>query len=236
MTSGKNFSVLLSAVLLTAACQQGPAETTATVASMTEDQKAIYAYGAAVGRQVGQQAQQIRLTPEELEIFRSGFSDTLSGKEPAIEIEKYEQRLQELAQARMSASADEARKQGTEFLAAAAKEPDAVTTDSGLVFRRLTAGEGKRPQATDTVRVHYEGKLTNGTVFDSSRQRGEPAEFALNRVIACWTEGVQLMQVGETARLVCPSSIAYGDRGAGGAIPPGATLVFEVELLGIQGN
>ncbi len=232
MTSRKNFTVLMSTALLAAGCQQGPAET--TTAEMSEDQKAIYAYGAAVGRQVGEQTRQLRLTPEELEVFRTGFSDTLAGKEPAVEIEKYEQRFQEIAQGRINEGTEETKKQGAEFLASAAAEPGAVTTDTGLVFRTLTAGKGKRPQSTDTVRVHYEGKLTDGKVFDSSRQRGEPAEFALDRVIPCWTEGVQRMQVGETARLICPSSIAYGDRGAGATIPPGATLVFEVELLEVK--
>ena len=90
------------------------------------------------------------------------------------------------------------------------------------------------PKATDTVKVHYHGTLPNGKVFDSSRDRGEPATFPLNGVIKCWTEGVQLMKVGGKSKLVCPSDIAYGERGAGGAIPPGATLIFEVELLGIE--
>ncbi len=232
MTARTRFTVLMSTALVAAGCQQGPTE--ATAAEMSEDQKAIYAYGAAVGHQVAEQARQIRLTPEEIEVFRTGFSDTLTGKKPAIEIEKYEQRFQEIAQARISAGAEETKKKGAEFLAAAAAEAGAVTTETGLVFRTLTAGSGKRPKASDTVRVHYEGKLTDGQVFDSSRQRGEPAEFALDRVIPCWTEGVQRMQVGETAKLVCPAAIAYGDRGAGGAIPPGATLVFEVELLEIK--
>jgi FKBP-type peptidyl-prolyl cis-trans isomerase FkpA len=90
------------------------------------------------------------------------------------------------------------------------------------------------PRATDVVRVHYHGTLPGGKIFDSSVDRGEPAEFGLNQVIPCWTEGVQRMHVGEKAQLVCPSSIAYGDRGAGGVIPPGATLIFEVELLAIK--
>lgn len=231
MTSRKNLFALSFTVLLAGGCQQGPAQTSA--APMSDEQKSIYAYGAAVGKQVGQQTGQLRLTPEELEIFRSGFTDTLTGKEPAVEIEKYEQSFQQFAEARINAGAEETRKRGEDFLAAAAGEEGAVKTDSGLVYRTLTPGTGESPKATDTVRVHYEGKLTDGTVFDSSRQRGEPVEFGLDRVIPCWTEGVQRMKVGETARLVCPSSIAYGDRGAGGSIPPGATLAFEVELLDI---
>lgn len=232
MMSQNFLRMLLPAVMLiTIGCQQNAAE--ATTENLTDDQKAIYAYGAAIGQQVGKQTQQLRFTPEEIEIFRKGFVDTLSGAAPAVEIEKFEQRFQELAQARMQIAAAEAQKKGEAYLAAAAQEAGAVKTDSGLVYRVLTAGTGARPQATDTVRVHYEGKLMDGTVFDSSRQRGEPAQFPLNRVIPCWTEGVQRMQVGEKAQLVCPASLAYGERGSGTTIPPGATLVFEVELLDI---
>lgn len=120
--------------------------------------------------------------------------------------------------------------------AKAAKEPGAVVTESGLVFRSLKEGKGPSPQATDTVRVHYKGTLPDGKEFDSSYSRGQPAEFPLNRVIKCWTEGVQKLKVGGKAKLTCPPGIAYGERGAGGVIPPGATLLFEVELLGIVGR
>jgi FKBP-type peptidyl-prolyl cis-trans isomerase FkpA len=120
------------------------------------------------------------------------------------------------------------------FLEDAAREPGATRTPSGLIFRALTPGQGESPAATDTVRVHYAGTLVDGTEFDSSIKRGQPAEFPLNGVIPCWTEGVQLMKVGGKARLVCPSSIAYGAQGRPPVIPGGATLVFEVELLGIS--
>jgi FKBP-type peptidyl-prolyl cis-trans isomerase FkpA len=118
--------------------------------------------------------------------------------------------------------------------AAAAKEPGAVVTSSGLVFRALTPGSGASPKASDTVKVHYRGTLGDGTEFDSSYKRGEPAQFPLSRVIPCWTEGVAMMKVGGKAKLTCPSAIAYGPRGAGGGlIPPNATLSFDVELLAI---
>jgi len=109
-----------------------------------------------------------------------------------------------------------------------------VKTASGLIYTELKAGSGPSPAATDTVKVNYRGTLADGTEFDSSYKRGQPAEFPLNRVIPCWTEGVQKMKVGGKAKLVCPPSIAYGDRGAGRAVPPGATLTFEVELLDIK--
>lgn len=109
-----------------------------------------------------------------------------------------------------------------------------VKTPSGLVYTELKAGKGPSPTATDTVKVNYRGTLADGKEFDSSYKRGQPAEFPLNRVIPCWTEGVQKMKVGGKAKLVCPPSIAYGDKGAGRAVPPGATLTFEVELLDIK--
>jgi len=119
---------------------------------------------------------------------------------------------------------------------AAAKETGAVVTPSGLVFRSLKDGTGPSPLATDTVKVHYRGTFPDGKEFDSSFKRGEPIEFPLDRVIKCWTEGVQRMKVGGKAKLTCPAAIAYGERGAGSVVPPNATLVFEVELLGIKGR
>lgn len=118
--------------------------------------------------------------------------------------------------------------------AQAAKEPGAVVTRSGLVYRALKEGGGASPSASDAVRVHYKGTFPDGRVFDSSYQRGQPAEFPLNRVIPCWTEGVQRMKAGGKAKLTCPPSIAYGERGAGGVIPPNATLTFEIELLDVM--
>ena len=134
----------------------------------------------------------------------------------------------------MAAAADVEKKAGQAYLDKAAAEKGAKKTASGLVITTLKEGTGPAPKATDTVKVHYHGTLPNGKVFDSSVQRNEPATFPLNGVIKCWTEGVQLMKVGGKSRLVCPAEIAYGDRGAPPDIKPGATLVFEVELLGIE--
>ncbi|MDO9005571.1 MAG: FKBP-type peptidyl-prolyl cis-trans isomerase [Aquabacterium sp.] len=121
-------------------------------------------------------------------------------------------------------------------LAKAAKEKGAVVTPSGLVYLSLKDGTGASPAATDTVKVHYRGTFPDGKEFDSSYKRNEPTEFPLNRVIPCWTEGVQRLKVGGKAKLTCPSAIAYGERGAGGVIPPNATLQFEVELISIAGK
>ena len=119
-------------------------------------------------------------------------------------------------------------------LARAAAEKGAVVSESGLVYRSIKDGTGPSPTATDTVKVHYRGTFPDGREFDSSYKRGETASFPLNRVIKCWTEGVQRMKVGGKARLTCPAAIAYGERGAGTDIPPNAVLLFEVELLGIN--
>ena len=121
-------------------------------------------------------------------------------------------------------------------ITAASKEPGAKVTVSGLVYRSLKDGTGSSPAATDRVKVHYKGTFPEGKEFDSSYKRNEPTEFRLNGVIPCWTEGVQLMKTGGKAKLTCPPAIAYGQRGAGGVIPPNAMLVFEIELLGINGK
>ncbi len=121
----------------------------------------------------------------------------------------------------------------TDPLAAAAAEPGAVKTASGLVYRSLQEGTGAQPAAAQTVKVHYRGTFLDGKEFDSSYSRNKPTEFPLNRVIPCWTEGVQKMKVGGKAKLTCPPALAYGERGAGSVIPPNTTLKFEIELLDI---
>jgi FKBP-type peptidyl-prolyl cis-trans isomerase len=128
----------------------------------------------------------------------------------------------------------ENKQKGQDFLAANKQEEGVITTDSGLQYKVLQSGTGQQhPKATDTVKVHYHGTLLDGTVFDSSVERGEPIEFGLHQVIKGWTEGLQLMVVGEKTRLFIPSELAYGNRAAG-AIKPGSTLIFDVELLGIN--
>jgi FKBP-type peptidyl-prolyl cis-trans isomerase FkpA len=119
------------------------------------------------------------------------------------------------------------------FLDKAAAEPGAIKTPSGLVYREIRPGSGPSPRASDVVTVNYRGTLTDGTEFDSSYKRNQPTQFPLNQVIPCWTEGVQRMKVGGKSQLVCPSDIAYGERGSPPVIPGGSTLIFEIELLGI---
>ncbi len=195
----------------------------------TEDEKTFYALGLAISQNLAT----FGLSEAELEMVKAGLTDGALGKPRAVELPAYLPKLQEMARARVAATAAAEKKVGAEYLAKAAAEKDAKTMPSGIVVTTLRPGTGAAPSATDKVKVHYHGTLTDGTVFDSSVQRGEPATFPLNGVIKCWTEGLQQMKVGGKGRLVCPSSTAYGDRGAPPRIKPGATLVFEVELIEI---
>ena len=198
-------------------------------ADMTEDQKTLYALGVVLGQQANAS---FNLTPAELEFIKKGMSDVISGGKPAVELETYGPKIQQLAQTRRAALNEKNLAAGKEVLEKAAKEAGAVKTESGLVYLSLKEGSGASPAPTDVVKVNYKGTLPDGKEFDSSYKRGEPAEFPLNGVIKCWTEGVQKMKVGGKAKLTCPAAIAYGENGMG-PIPGNATLSFEVELLSV---
>jgi FKBP-type peptidyl-prolyl cis-trans isomerase FkpA/FKBP-type peptidyl-prolyl cis-trans isomerase FklB len=213
------------AVLLAAS----PVVPTAAQEPKTDEQKTLYAIGLALSQGLGPFA----LTEAELELVKSGLTDGVLNRERKVDLQTYGPKIQELQRTRASVVAAAEKKTGQAFLDKAATEKGATKTASGLVITTIKAGTGESPKATDRVKVHYHGTLIDGTVFDSSVQRKEPATFTLNQVIPCWTEGVQRMKVGGKSKLVCPSEIAYGERGAGGRIKPGATLVFEVELLEI---
>ena len=191
--------------------------------------KLLYVLGYSVGRSLGD----FSLSPAELAEVNKGVSDAVKEVDAKYPLETYGPHLRELAEARGSVKAAANKKKGEEFQAKAAKEAGATKMPSGLIINHIKQGDGPQPKDTDTVKVHYKGTLTDGKEFDSSYKRGEPAEFPLNGVIRCWTEGVAKMKVGGKAKLVCPSDIAYGDQGRPG-IPKGATLVFEVELLSIS--
>jgi FKBP-type peptidyl-prolyl cis-trans isomerase FkpA len=196
--------------------------------SMTDDEKTIYALGLSVYNSLGQ----FDLSPAELEIIKRAIGDA-AAKKPAVELDAWGPKIQGFAQARGSRVAGREKGASAAYLAKAAAETGAVKTDSGLIYREMRAGTGESPKATDTVKVNYRGTLVSGTEFDSSYKRNEPAEFPLNGVIPCWTEGVQRMKTGGKAQLVCPSDLAYGDQGRP-SIPGGATLIFEIELLEVQ--
>jgi FKBP-type peptidyl-prolyl cis-trans isomerase FkpA len=217
----------------TAGCSKSQEETKAVAAAptgpQTEEDKALYALGAIVARNLGT----FDLTEAELKQVQAGFADSALKKKIDLDIQSYIPKIQELQNSRVAKAAEGEKKAGEAFLAKSAGEAGAKQTPTGLVYSEVKAGTGPSPAATDTVKVHYHGTLTDGTVFDSSVERKEPATFQLSGVIPCWTEGVQMMKVGGKAKLVCPSSIAYGDQGQG-PIKPGSTLIFEVELLGIE--
>jgi FKBP-type peptidyl-prolyl cis-trans isomerase FkpA len=211
-----------------AAAKAKPAASAASAGLTTDEQKTIYAVGLAMHQSLAQ----FDLSPSELEIVKRALTDAAAGK-PAIELSVWQPKMQALAQARAARVAAKQKESAQSFLTKAAAEPGAVKSPSGMIYRELTPGSGPSPKATDTVKVHYRGTLTDGTEFDSSYKRNQPAEFPLNGVIKCWTEGVQKMKVGGKAVLICPSDLAYGDAGRP-SIPGGATLVFEIELLGIK--
>jgi len=201
----------------------------ATVDFKTEDQKALYALGLVMSDNLAS----FNLSESELDFVKAGLSDGTLHRTRQVDLAVYGPKLRDLAQSRASAGAAVEKSAGTEFLSKATLEKGAVKTPAGFVYKEITPGKGPSPAASDTVKVHYRGTLIDGTVFDSSIDRGQPAVFPLSNVIPCWTQGVQLMKLGGKSRLVCPPELAYGDRGAPPHIKPGATLVFEVELLDI---
>lgn len=201
----------------------------------TEDAKAAYSIGYMTGKSLEGQIPKL-----DLDNYAAGLRDAYAKKPGALNAEQmkatlmaFEVRMKAEAEERMKKASSENVAKGEKFLAENAKKAGVKTTASGLQYEVLTEGKGPKPLATDQVKVHYEGKLLDGTVFDSSVARGEPIEFGLNQVIKGWTEGVQLMVEGEKTRFYIPANLAYGDRAAG-KIPPGSVLIFDVELLGIQ--
>lgn len=189
-----------------------------------------------VGRQMGDQLAGNPFEGVDVDAVAEGLKDALSGQPSVVEegllreaFEVVSKRMQEKEAEKSSELSGE----GEAFLAENAKRDEVTVTDSGLQYEVLTAGDGDKPQATSTVRTHYHGTLIDGKVFDSSVDRGEPAEFPVNGVIAGWTEALQMMGVGSKWRLYIPYQLAYGERGAGGAIGPYMALVFDVELLAI---
>lgn len=198
--------------------------------TQTDEQETLYFIGHIMSRNVSV----FNFTLAELEIVKQGLTDAIAGKPLDLDFNVYNDKIEQLAQSRIKAQKEKQAGMDKEFLDKAGKESGAVRTDSDLVYFSLKEGAGATPNSTDTVKVNYRGTLIDGTEFDSSYKHGEPIEFKLDSVIKCWTEGLQKMKVGGKAKLVCPASIAYGGQGAGGVIPPDATLIFEVELLDIK--
>ncbi len=196
-----------------------------------ESKKALYTFGTYISQRTP--LGQADLSPEELAIVLRGFTAAALNKPLEEKTDEAMPKVDQLLRERQEARGKVEKAKGATYLETAAKEPGAQKLPSGLVYIETQKGEGPSPAASDTVKVHYKGTLIDGKEFDSSYKRNAPAEFPLSGVIRCWTEGVAKMQVGGKAKLVCPSEIAYGERGMGGAIPPNAVLVFEIELLAI---
>lgn len=198
--------------------------------SKEEMSKAFYALGLSIAQSLGG----FDLSQEELTSVVEGLQDGVLGKPSDVKIQDYQAKLIELRRTRMARVAEREKAASDAFVAKMAKQPGVEVSESGLIYEELTAGDGPSPKATDRVKVNYVGTLRDGTVFDSSQAHGKPAEFRVSGVIPCWTETLQKMHVGGKAKIVCPASIAYGDRGHPPTIPGGAALVFEVELLSIE--
>ncbi len=199
--------------------------------------KVSYALGLGIGRQLAQ------MGADGLDIndFAQAIKDILAGREPQVSDAEAQAIVSDFfaqQEAKQRAAAAEkykdSKEKGEQWLAANAKKEGVVTLPSGLQYQVLREGNGRQPKATDAVKCHYEGLLIDGTVFDSSYQRGEPATFPLNGVIKGWTEGLQLMKEGAKFRFFIPYTLAYGERGAGQSIPPFAALIFDVELIEVQ--
>jgi FKBP-type peptidyl-prolyl cis-trans isomerase FkpA/FKBP-type peptidyl-prolyl cis-trans isomerase FklB len=201
-----------------------------------EEMKPFYALGVNVAKQVGGEIKGI-LSKDEISAMLAGFSDSMQDNvaDDKTLLMTYGPKLNEILNGRATQALDVEKKKGESFATKyLLSNPKAVKTSSGLIFNEIIAGVGAQATAASTVLVHYHGTLIDGTVFDSSVQRGEPIKFPLRNVIKGWQEGVAMMRAGGKATLVCPADIAYGDQGSPPVIPPGATLIFEVELINVM--
>lgn len=185
----------------------------------------------ALGLGIGQQLKNMNIEGFSIEDFARSIQDIMAGNPTAMSSREAQQMLNDYFKKKEKEQAETAIAEGKVFLEQNARKAGVVQTRSGLQYEVLTEGSGRSPKATDTVRCHYEGRLLDGTVFDSSYKRGEPADFGLNQVITGWTEGVQLMKEGAKYRFYIPYLLGYGERGAGASIPPYSTLIFDVELI-----
>lgn len=189
-----------------------------------------------IGLQIGQQLKESGLSDLDVSAISAGLADVLADREPALALEVLHNALRQVHERAVQVKqkqSEQAAQAGVDFLADNLKQDEVKCTESGLQYSVLSAGHGAIPAASDRVRVHYTGSLIDGTVFDSSVARGQPAEFPVNGVIQGWVEALQLMPVGSKWRLYIPQALAYGSQGAGANIPPYSTLIFDVELLDI---
>ena len=196
----------------------------------TDDEKVFYALGLDIGKNIDV----FTMSPRELELVKAGISDVVSKQKPKVELDAVRPKIFEMARKRQEMRTIAEKAKGKETADKAGKEAGADKLPSGVVVKMIRPGTGDSPAEADSVKVNYEGRLADGTVFDSSYKRNQPAEFSLRGVVKCWTEGLQKLKIGAKAQLTCPSDVAYGDQGRPPSIPGGATLIFDIELLEIK--
>lgn len=208
--------------------------TTATFAAVpeptTDEQKTLYAMGLVISQSIGS----FSLSESELELVNAGITDGVFKRPTKVDLQMFGPKIQQLQQARAAVLAEPEKKAGAAFLAKIATEPGIKKTESGAILATIKEGNGAIPKITDTVKVNYVGTLIDGTVFDSSAKKGGPATIRMNEMSKCWVEGMQQIKVGGKSKLICPSNLAYRDKGLPPLIKPGATLVFEIELLEVE--
>jgi FKBP-type peptidyl-prolyl cis-trans isomerase FkpA len=221
------FSLLLLCVVPVAAFA-APAATSKP--PMTEDDKVIFAVGEILSGSV----KPFAFSEHEMQLVQEGFNAGMHGKKTGVDADSYRAQIQTLLSARLTKGVATAKAAGQAYRQKAGAAPGATTSASGVIVTTVQPGSGPSPAADDMVKVQYEGKLIDGTVFDSSRQHGAPQTFKVSGVVPCWSEALQHMSVGAKIKLVCPPELAYGDRGSPPQIPGGSTLVFDVELLSID--
>ncbi len=213
-------------LLAVSACNKGATPRTTL---SNDDEKVVYS----IGMDMGSKLKTLQLSDKEMMVLKMGIDDGAKDAKPLVEQKDFLPKIGELIRARQTSFAKKEEEASKSFLDTAAATAKAEKAESGLIYIPTQDGTGESPKETDRVKVNYHGTLRSGEVFDSTRERNQPASFRLDRVIPCWKEGVQKMKVGGKAELYCPSAIAYGERGAPPKIPPGAALKFEVELLEI---
>ncbi len=235
MRSLRTAALLCLALATPAAAQDkgkqagGAGKPAAAAGSPADMDRTLYAIGVSISKSL----EPFALAPPEVEKVVQGLRDGVAGK-PKVQLDdKVQAQVQQLFASRRAGVLEKEKTKGGAYLDRMSKEKGAVKTESGAIVIHQKQGAGPSPTASDKVKVHYEGTLADGTVFDSSRKRGEPAEFPLNGVVKCWTEALQKMKVGGRAKVVCPSAIAYGEQGRPPVIPGNAVLTFDIELLGI---
>jgi FKBP-type peptidyl-prolyl cis-trans isomerase FkpA len=214
---------------VTLLCLGATASFAAAPEPTTDEQKTLYALGLAVNQSLSN----FSLSEAEFEIVKSGITDGFLKRPPKVDLQAFGLKISQLQEARALVIAEAEKKAGAAFLAKVAAESGAKKTEAGAILKTIKEGNGATPKVTDMVKVHYQGTLSDGTVFDSSTKQGAPAMLRVNEMSKCWVEGMQQIKVGGKSKLVCPSSLAYRDKGLPPLIKPGATLVFEIELIEI---